>query len=163
MRCQRPLERSRRILLRLTTKAWFSVSCFVGGRVFLTGRISGFVARQNFLTGQIQHLGLRGRQIRAPRSTSAELKRAVPCSVMSCLARFQRNSRPAILSIGVCTLKMRAKTRAVLASTIGTDWSNAKLATAWAVYFPMPGNWRICSIDFGKRAPCRSTIVFAVA
>jgi len=163
MRRQRPPERSRRILFCLTTKAWFSVSCFVCGRVFFTGRISGFVARQNFLTGQIRHLGLRGRQIIAPRSTRAELKRAAPRSGTSCLARFQRNSRPAVLSIGVCKLKMRAKTRAALASTIGTDWSNAKPATAWAVYFPMPGNCRICSIDFGKRQPCRSTIVFAVA
>lgn len=137
---QRLLERSRRILFCLTTKAWFSVSCFVRGRAFFSGRISGFGARQKFLTGQIQHLGLRGRQIRAPRSTSAELKRAARRLGTSCLARFQRISRPMVLSIGACKSKMRAKTRAVLASTIGTDRWNAKLATAWAVYFPIPGS-----------------------
>src|SRR5947207_3698022 len=92
---QRLPERSRRILVCRTTKAWFSVSRLVRGRAFFSGTIFGFVARQNFLTGQIRHFGLRGRQIRAPRSTSAELKRAAPRLGTSCVARFQRIPRPA--------------------------------------------------------------------
>src|SRR5882724_6260701 len=59
--------------------------------------------------------------------------------------------------------KIRARTRALLASTIGAGWSNAKLATAWAVYFPIPGSCCISSTDRGKRSPYRFTTAIAVA
>ena len=50
-----------------------STSRFVPGRGRLIGNESGFLARQNFLTGQIPHFGLHGRHTNAPRSRSAEL------------------------------------------------------------------------------------------
>src|SRR5205809_7809771 len=71
-------------------------------------------------------------------------------------ARFQSASRPAVQSTDFWKLNRRVKTRAVLTSTIGTDWSNANVAMAFAVYRPMPGNSRIRAISCGKWPPYRS-------
>src|SRR6266536_2829176 len=59
---QRPADCASKTLLCLTIRAWVSMSSFVGGRALLNGSVSGFFARQKFLTGQISHFGWRGRR-----------------------------------------------------------------------------------------------------
>ena len=154
---------SSRILPQLTTNACFSTSRFVRDRDFLTGRVCGFLAAQNFFTGQMPHLGWRGTQTSAPRSISAELKIEALDSGTSIAAYCQSVCRPTSESMGLRKSNNRVKTRAVLASTIGTDLLKAKLATACAVYFPIPGSCCICSTNRGKRPRYRSTTALAVA
>src|SRR5215831_9375730 len=100
----------------------------------LTGSAAGLVARQNALTGHRLHFGFRATQTSAPRSRSAELKVEAPDFGRRLAACCQRIFRPTAESMDWRKLKSRAKTRAVLASTIGTGRWNAKLATAWEVY-----------------------------
>ncbi len=154
---------SSRIRSRLTISACFSMSCFVSGLDFRTGSAAGFFARQNVLTEHTSHFGFRATQISAPRSRSAELKVAAPDFGRRLAACCQSVFRPASESIDSRKLKSRAKTRPVFASMIGTDCLKAKLATACAVYFPMPESCRICSMPRGKAPPCRSITAFAVA
>src|SRR5437660_3694372 len=98
----------------------FSTSCFVPGRGRLIGSDCGFFTRQNLLTGQILHFGLRGRQTRAPRSTKAELCSAEEFFGTSEAAYLQSLFLPDAESIGIRKLERRAKTREVFASTTGT-------------------------------------------
>src|SRR5260370_38779602 len=95
-----------------------STSCFVPGRGRLIGNESGFLARQNFLTGQIPHFGLHGRHTNAPRSSSAELYAAEHFFGARKAAYFQSAFRPAVESIGIRKSKKRDKMREVFDSTI---------------------------------------------
>src|SRR5690242_16757714 len=113
--------------------------------------MAGSFARQNALTGHSSHLGFRATQTSAPRSRSAELKVEALDFGRRLAAYRQRIFRPTAESMDWRKLKSLAKTRAVLASTIGTVRLNAKLATACAVYLPIPGSRRICSIERGER------------
>src|SRR5215510_5949522 len=97
------------------------MSCFILGLDFRTGSADGFLAQQNALTGHTWHLGFRATQISAPRSRSAELKVAASDFGRRLFPCCQSFFRPASKSIDSRKLKSRAKTRAVLASTIGTD------------------------------------------
>src|SRR6476469_8706630 len=115
---QRWADCASKSLSRLATNACFSTRRFVFGRARLIGRDCGFFARQNFLTGQIPHLGLVGRQTRAPRSSKAELWTADELFGRREVAFCQSWFRPAIESIGVRKLKRRDKTRDVFASTM---------------------------------------------
>jgi hypothetical protein len=109
------------------------MSRFVRGLDFLIGRVSGLFARQNFFTGQTPHLGLSDKQTSAPKSISAELKRAALRLGTSCAAFSQSFSRPIAESIGTRMSNNRASTRKLFASTIGTGRLKAKVATAFAV------------------------------
>ena len=160
---QRWRDCSSRIRPRLMISACVSMSRFVWGLEFFTGSAAGFFARQNALTGQISHFGFRATQMSAPRSRSAELKVAASDFGRRLAACCHSVRRPRSESIDSRKLKSRAKTRPVFASTIGTDCLKAKLATACAVYFPMPESCRICSVRCGKFPPCRSITAFAVA
>src|SRR5262249_26075544 len=62
-----------KIFLCLIARTCFSIKRLVRGRGRLIGKISGSLAEQNSFSGHIPHFGLRGRQITAPRSSSAEL------------------------------------------------------------------------------------------
>jgi hypothetical protein len=97
------------------------MSCFVLGLELFTGSAAGFFARQNSLTGHIVHFGARATQMSAPRSSNAELKIAASNFGARLAACFQSFFRPRSESIDSRKLKSRAKTRAVFASTIGTD------------------------------------------
>src|SRR5206468_8455777 len=97
---QRADDCSSRTLPLLTTNACLSITRFVRGLDFLIGSIPGFFARQNFFTGQTLHFGLSGRQTRAPRSISAELKRAALRFGTNCAANAQSFSRPIAESMG---------------------------------------------------------------
>src|SRR5215510_16294545 len=97
------------------------MSCFILGLDFRTGSADGFLARQNALTGHTWHLGFRATQISAPRSRSAELKVAASDFGRRLVAYCHSVRRPRSESIDLRKLKSRAKTRAVFASTIGTD------------------------------------------
>lgn len=160
---QRRRDCSSRIRLRLTISACVSMSRFVSGLDFRTGSAAGFLARQNAFTGQTRHFGFRATQISAPRSSNAELKIAAS----HCPRRFaeccQSVFRPAPESMDCLRLKSRAKTRAVFASTMGTDCLKAKLAIACAEYFPMPGSRCISSTERGKRPWCCSSSTLAEA
>src|SRR5439155_26536129 len=131
---------------RLTIRAWVSMSSLVLRLDFLTGRAAGSFARQNALTGHRPHFGFRATQITAPRSRSAELKVEASDFGRRVAACCQRIFRATAESMDSRKLKSRAKTRAMLASTIGTVRLNAKVATACAVYLPIPGSRRICPI-----------------
>src|SRR5213596_2268286 len=96
------------------------MSRFVRGRDFLTGRIRGFFARQNVFTGQMPHLGWRATQTSAPRSMSAELYIEALDFGTSLAAYCQRVCRPRSESIDSGKSNNRVKTRAVLASTMGS-------------------------------------------
>src|SRR5215471_17215580 len=93
----------------------------VSGLDFRTGSAAGFFARQNTLTGHRLHFGLRATQTSAPRSRSAELRVAASDFGRRLAPSCQSVFRPALESIDSRKLKRRAETRAVFASTIGTD------------------------------------------
>src|SRR5436190_22140365 len=100
MPCQRADDCSRRTLPLLVTNACVSISLLVRGLDFLIGSASGFLVRQNFFTGQTMHLGLSARQTSAPRSISADLKRAALRLGTTCAAHPQRFSGRIEESIG---------------------------------------------------------------
>ena len=154
---------SSRIRPCLTISACTSMTRLVSRLDFRTGSAAGFFARQNALTGHTWHFGFRTTQTSAPRSRRAELKIAAADFGRILAARCQSVFRPEPESIDSCKLKSRAKTRPVLASTIGTDSLKAKLPTACAVYLPMPGSCCICSTSRGKFPPYLFITVFAVA
>ena len=83
---QRADDCSSRTLPLLTTNACLSIESLCARFGFLDGQRSGIFARQNFFTGQTLHFGLSARQTRAPRSMSAELKRAALRFGTSCAA-----------------------------------------------------------------------------
>src|SRR4030095_14051086 len=118
---QRWRDCSSRIRPHLTINACVSMSRLVWGLELLAGSAAGFFARQNALTGHKLHFGFRATQISAPRSRSAELKIAASDFGRRLAACCQSVFRLASESIDSRKLKSRAKTRAVLASTIGTD------------------------------------------
>src|SRR5438552_35203 len=97
---QRLDELTSKILSPRATSACFSTSRLTCGRARLFGNDSGFFARQNLFTGQMQHFGFRGRQTSAPRSRSAELKIAADLFGTSVAACCQILFRPAVESIG---------------------------------------------------------------
>ena len=160
---QRWRDCSSRIRPRLMINACISMSRLVSGRDFLIGSAAGCFARQKFLTAHTSHLGFRGMQMSAPKSRSAELKVAASVFGRTLAACCQSRRRPRLESIDSRKSKSRAKTRPVFASTIGTGSSKAKLATACAVYFPIPESCRICSTRRGNFPSCRFITVFAVA
>jgi len=130
---------------------------------FLIGSFSGFFVRQNFFTGQRSHFGLCGKQTSAPKSISAELKRAALRFGTSRVAFFHSFSRPIVESIEPRMLNSRASTRELFASTIGTGLLKAKVATAFAVHRPTPGSLRIAAMSRGKTPPYRACMIFAAA
>src|SRR5262245_12988846 len=111
-------------------KACFSVTVRRGGRLRLTGKCSGFFARQNEWTGHWEQSGRFGRQIIAPRSMSAELWLLAVVRGRRSSATFQRWARPEERSIGRLEFVRRVRTRATLASTIGSERLKAKQAIA---------------------------------
>jgi len=123
---QRPRQRaddcSSRILPCRTTNAWaFRELSRFRPRFLIGKRFRIFLRGKKFFTGQIPHLGRRGRQISAPRS--------VKRGVCKCERNFLAQARPPVARAlyvrhlnrpAACKSKSRAKTRAVFASTIGT-------------------------------------------
>src|ERR1700682_2154028 len=129
---QRPEDCSSKIRFCFRAKAWVSMRRRVAGRAFLTGSVSGLVARQKVFTGQMAQRGC-GRQTNAPRSINAELKTPDARFGINRAAELQSLSRPVAESTGALILNSRARTRPVFASTMGTGRSNAKVAMACAV------------------------------
>src|SRR5881227_2342435 len=97
----------------------------MGGLRFLIGSRDGSGAAQSRFTGQAVHFGCRAVQTFAPRSISAELYAAALRFGNNALAEDHRALRPAAASIEIVRFCMRARTRAMFASTIGTDRSKA--------------------------------------
>src|SRR5438874_10121728 len=110
-----------------------SVSAILGLCLPLMGSDSGFRARQNFFTGQIWQRGLRTVQTRAPRSIRADWNFRGARAGMICRAVFHSFLRLDAESIRWRRLSTRARTRAVLASTMGRERLKAKTITAFAV------------------------------
>ena len=160
---QRCSDRSSRIRPRLTISACLSTRRFVCRRGVLAGSAVGLFARQNAITGHTPHLGLRATQTSAPRSRSAELKADDFAFGTRLAAYCQSIFRPALESIGSPMLNSLARTRLEFASTIGRGRPSAKLATACAVYTPMPGSCCICSMFRGNFPWYRFITIFAVA
>src|SRR5207248_5594232 len=110
-----------------------SVSGTIAARLFFRGSDAGSRARQNFFTGQIWQRGLCAVQMRAPRSIIAFWKSRAPSCGTSFAEASHNFCRPEVESIGARILKRRERTRAVLASTMGKDWSKGKIALAFGV------------------------------
>lgn len=159
---QRSCDCSSKTRPRCTENPWCSVRSLIDGRGLFLGSAAGFSAAQRFRTGQTTQWG-RDPQTSAPRSMRAELWMRARRLGRSSFAHCHNDSRPRLVSIGICKLDRRASRRAMFASTIGADRLKANVATAFAVYRPTPGNSRIASNVLGKRPPCFSMTIRAVA
>ena len=152
-----PVCCARRMRPLLLIQAQFScdcdglAACFFYGERFGIGRAAEFFHR-----AEIAHFGARGRQTSAPSSMRAELKRPPLRLGCNASASAHKTSRPAVESIGMRRSSSRARTRAILASTMGVETSNANVAMAPAVYLPMPGSLPISAGEGGHFA-----VVFA--
>src|ERR1700746_2770711 len=125
--------------------------------MLLRGIFCGFQARQWVLTGQRSQAGARGLQIKAPSSINAELNVPGSGPATNLSASSQSTLLPGSRSIGISRPVRRAKTRVTLASRMGAGKLNAKLATAPAVYRPIPGNCRRDLTSQGNLPPQCST------
>src|SRR5690606_115654 len=115
-------------------------------------------------TGQSTQRGVRAVHTRAPSSMTATAQRAAVGG-----SRGRRLSAR-FTSAFVCDLGgysspeiSRARTRRTLVSRTACRCPNAKLATAAAVYAPMPGGARRSAWDEGTSPPCRSVMARAVS
>ncbi len=109
------------------------------------------------------HCGLAAVQTRAPSSITATDQRAATAgsSGSSDSASF-RSAADALTGGSSCPLISRASTRRTFVSSTACRWPNAKLATAAAVYGPIPGRASNAVTDAGTAPPCRSTSAWAV-
>ena len=133
-------------------------------RGFFAGRFAAVPAawpRQCARTGHSPQRGERGTQRIAPSSMSAPLKSPGLFFGTSRVASDQRAAWPLVESIGSRKSSSRDSTRATFASTRGSGRSNAKLATAPAVYRPTPGSARIAAASAGREPPCSATTLCA--
>ena len=127
-------DRSRRIRRAAQSKAVMFGAKFKGRPRFLRGRarrLGG--AAEIFHRAGLTFVG-RDPQTIAPNSIRRGImpgRPGVPAGVARRKTRAVRGRR--LCRRAICTSKRRERTRAMFASTIGTGWSKAKVATALAV------------------------------
>ena len=125
-----------------------------GRRLRLSGRsaaVPAARARQPAASGHAPHFGDRGVHTVAPNSIIASLKSPGRAVSISSAARPRTCARE-----GSGRSNSRATTRRTLPSTAGTASPKAMLATAAAVYGPIPGRARRPAADEGNTPPCSS-------
>ncbi len=105
-------------------------------------------ARQPIATGQSSHFGSRGVQTEPPRSINAWLSFPAEPPASSIRPRASPSRSP---GVGLSRSYKRLSTRRTLPSTAGSGRPNAMLATAPAVYGPMPGRERSSATSSGNR------------
>jgi hypothetical protein len=160
--CQRlPRFCCNKIIPPFNARKWYSVFFSIFCRALFLGSDSGCVAAQKERTGQITQSGLRGEQTVAPSSIKAEFKSRGLGPWTYRDAKSQMTRRPGVWSTASSRFRRRLRALSMFASTIGAGRLKAKLATAPAVYLPMPGSFVNSSTLDGNSSLHSATMIFA--
>jgi hypothetical protein len=119
---------------------------------------------QSRATGQAVQRGPAAVQTSAPSSITATDQRAATAgSAGNSDSASRRSAADGAAADGCWPVISLPNTRRTLVSSTACRWPKAKLATAAAVYRPIPGSASRASRSVGTHPPCRSVKITAVS